>query len=367
MIPDRRHVPQAFTLIELLVVLAIIGILIALLLPAVQKVREAANRIRCSNNLRQIALAAHSCQDAHGTLPPYHPSGISPGTFFSSPGNNGTVLYFLLPFLEQEFLFEGGAFSTAQGTFHDVNVTLHSSAAPTFPPTTLFAAQQSVTFFQCASDPTMPPGGTLQVSGNYAPGSAHFGNPLTYNYGSCSYGCNYLVFGNIYAGSNYYSAANPDGFVIFGTLTGIPGNLPRIPATIPDGTSNTILFGEKFAVCQWFKGHNVTTPLPGGNLWSGGGDPSAPESGFGVLEFGDNTAQWAPAIAMETPWSDGTKFQVNPLPLQCDVAYGQTGHTSGMVIALADGSTRTLAPSISALTWYALCTPDGGEITGVDF
>jgi prepilin-type N-terminal cleavage/methylation domain-containing protein len=357
----------AFTLIELLVVLAIIGVLIALLLPAVQMVRAAGARTRCANNLRQIALAAHLCQDAHGTLPPYHAAGIPSGTFFSSPGNNGAVLYFLLPFLEQEALFEGGAFPGPQGTLHDINVTLGSNAPPTFPPTPPFAAQQPVAIFRCPSDPSFPPGGTLPVAGNYASNSTHYGNPVVYEYGTSSYGCNYLVFGNIYAGGSYYSAANPDGFVIFGTLTGIPGNLASIPATIPDGTSNTLLFGEKFAVCQWFKGHNVTTALPGGNLWSGGGDPSYPESGFGVLEFGDNTAQWAPAIAMETPWSDGTKFQVNPLPTQCDVAYGQTGHASGMVAAMADGSARVLAPSISAATWYALCTPDGGEVIGNDF
>jgi hypothetical protein len=155
--------------------------------------------------------------------------------------------------------------------------------------------------------------------------------------------------------------------VIFGTLTGIPGSLARIPTTIPDGTSNTLLFGEKFAVCQWFKGHNISTALAGGNLWSGGGDPSFPLAAFGVEEFGDNTAQWAPAIAMETPWNDGTKFQMNPPASQCDVAYGQTGHTGGMVIAMADGSSRVVAPSISAATWFAICTPNGGEVIGPDF
>jgi prepilin-type N-terminal cleavage/methylation domain-containing protein len=361
--PGRR----AFTLVELLVVIAVIGVLIVLLLPAVQQVREAAARTRCANNLRQIARAAHLCQDAHETLPPYHPAGIPTGTFFSGPGNNGTVLYFLLPFLEQNALFEGGAFAGPQGTVHDINVTLHSGLPPTFPPTPPFAAQQPISIFQCPSDPTMPPDGTLPVSGNYAPGSAHFGNAVTYAYGSSSYACNYLVFGNIYAGSNFYSAANPDGFVIHGHLTGIPGNLPRIPATIPDGASNTLLFAEKFAMCQWFKGHNVTTPLPGGNLWSGGGDPSPPESGFGVEEFGDNTAQWAPGIAMETPWADGTRFQVLPPPTQCDVAYPQSGHASGLVAAMADGSTRTIAPSISAGTWYAICTPDGHEVLNADF
>jgi hypothetical protein len=70
---------------------------------------------------------------------------------------------------------------------------------------------------------------------------------------------------------------------------------------------------------------------------------------------------------METPWNDGTRFQVNPTSAQCDVAYGQTGHSAGMVVALVDGSTRVVAPNISATTWLAILTPNGGEIIGADF
>jgi prepilin-type N-terminal cleavage/methylation domain-containing protein len=97
--PTDRNRPPGFTLIELLVVIAIIGTLIALLLPAVQKVRAAAYRVKCGNNLKQLGLAAHGCHDAFDKLP-------TCGNAFPLPGSRrGSVQFFLLPFLEQDALF----------------------------------------------------------------------------------------------------------------------------------------------------------------------------------------------------------------------------------------------------------------------
>src|SRR5438270_413605 len=111
----KNRSPAGFTLIELLVVIAIIGVLIALLLPAVQKVREAANRMQCTNNLKQLGLAMHSFENTRGGFPPCRVTG---GTAFpelptANPANQHSWAPFMLPYLEQQALYQQYNFKVA--------------------------------------------------------------------------------------------------------------------------------------------------------------------------------------------------------------------------------------------------------------
>jgi prepilin-type N-terminal cleavage/methylation domain-containing protein len=327
MSPQRR----GFTLIELLVVIAIIAILIGLLVPAVQKVRESAARAQCSNNLKQLALATHTCNDTYRKLPPVH--GWFPASA-NAPRNNagyGSVLFHLLPFIEQRNLYQA-----AYGTY-----TIGGVAYQVYTPVPNAAVySMTVPILQCPMDPSMDDG-----------------RPSGLPEGGSSYACNFFAFGTA-TGSYPNGIGNPPYVVASWNWWG----RNRIPASFRDGTSNTVLFTEKYARCEYPPG-GLTG---GGNMWahSGKAGSASGQSWWPVIMAPDYTqARYNPNSIGPNP---GALFQVQPSPFMgagagCDWTRASTGHDGAIQVSLADGSVRTVAQGISPNTWWYAFTPSGGE------
>jgi prepilin-type N-terminal cleavage/methylation domain-containing protein len=353
---------RGFTLVELLVVIAIIGVLIALLLPAVQKVREAANRTQCANNMRQLALACHNCQNDHGSFPPFYLNWAPPTTFFNGsqgnywPANYGTMMFALLPYMEQEPLWNASLCTAAQqygngytGPNYNVYSMTGFNGVEWWGPNgnVIPVYGYGVKTFICPSDPTTTPDALIDSGPNSG-------------WGATSYSGNFLVFGNPVA-----QYANDPDFSTIGYIypsgVNVYGNLATIPKSFPDGTTNTILWAEGYTICNW---PSLANPNSGGsgNAWAWENDTN-PVPGQGNPSVG----QFAPGVAMESPWNDGTKFQLMPLVEQCLKQYPNTGHTAGLNVALADGSGRNISLSISALTFYYAMRPNDGQTLGSDW
>jgi prepilin-type N-terminal cleavage/methylation domain-containing protein len=281
-----------FTLSELLVSIGIIAVLIGLLLPAVQQVRAAASRATCMNNLKQIGLACHLFHDKELHFPP----GIGYYTLTGKP--LGNALVHLLPYVEQ-----GNLLATPRNWDEEA----------------LYSAR--IKIFECPSDPSLAPEGVQDNLGRkFAP---------------CSYAGNVQVF----------CCVDREGVLIS------PEGTPVLDRSFPDGTSNTILFTEKYSRCT-----NTTYPI-GGSCWAysaTGRDQEPLHPGFAI--------SWN--VGSTGPQS---KFQNRPDPKDCDPTRASTPHVGGIMLCMADAAVRPLAPSVSGGTWWALCTPGGGEVLGPDW
>ena len=313
----RRVRAKAFTLIELLVVIAIIAILIALLVPAVQKVREAANRAQCQNNLKQMGLAAHNFHDSQKVLPPLLGIGrprIQPEAAAGQPNNPpwANPLFYTLPYIEQDNFYKQN---------YDPNVDGNNSSNGYRP---WINRWQSIKTYVCPSDPSIPPGGIgqgIQVA-------SWIDNPSLTTYAS-----NAQVFGRTDGNGNLQDWNHG----------------ARIPANFGDGTSNTIMYAERYGNCGAYM--NSSTPGTGGNVWNWWGYDSA-QPAFAIYSIGPNS-----------------RFQQTPSPYKtsCDVFRASTPHAGGMVVALSDASVRSISSSLGSSTWWASCTPNGGEVLGNDW
>lgn len=260
MMPHPRCRRPGVTVIELLVVLAILLLLAALLIPAVQRVRDAAARMQSSNNLKQLALAVHSFHDTNRGFPPIVGDCV---------GKTGSLHFFILPYIEQGPLFNEGTNAVWDNNVWGKPIAIYSDPR----------------------DTSAPPGNVY----------AHW-------LATTSYPGNWMVFKD--------------------------GKEMTTIGQITDGTSNTLMFGQRYQMCN--------------------GTPAA--WGYPGLYL------WAPMVA----YYNQSLPQQAPVQSECDPSRPQA-IGNALLIALCDGSVRTIGPGISAITWANVCDPADGNVLGNDF
>ncbi len=352
---------RAFTLIELLVVIAIIGILIGLLLPAVQKVREAANRMKCANNLKQIGLALHNYHDTYGVFPSGAVEQCPANIRF---GQNGGCTYYanwalsILPFIEQGNL-------AALYNFNIPNYMPNQAGQPSGLPN-MRVCQTYVDTYTCPSDTRA---NQLLAPSTLAPGGG--GNPtggVTYLYMTGSYRA--MTGVGIYdgrytdpqSGVNINNATNTLGGFWYEAVGAAYGNVrypyspmgvfhtdaftglqPTTIAQITDGTSNTILVGEK---------HHSTEPRRG-PFWA---------DSFNLYSKG--AVYPYTALNANMVWQLDTDYNTCASRVNsnyCKYGWGSM-HAGNMIqFVFADGSVKGVPKSIDLNVLAALSTINGGE------
>ena len=327
----------AFTLVELLVVIAIIGVLIALLLPAVQKVREAANRMRCSNNLKQIGVAIHNYHDTYNVLPSGHIEQCPPGT--SGTSEDGCTYWSgwsiqILPFLEQGNLY---------ATYNNSSPNYEEG----YPQNEAFS-HQPVAVYNCPSDPragqllapdTVAPFGNANptphlefMASSYKAMSGRMDTYQTYNYAGYWYEVQLT------------RERQPEGMGAFHG-DGYSGLFPSRLSDVTDGTSSTLFVGERHTKSQ----------LGRGPFWA---------SSFNFYNTGASQPLFPQALLPD--YNECTSLVGSANANYCKCGWGSL-HAGGLInFVFGDGSVHAISPTISMQVFVDLSTIAGGEVVPGD-
>ena len=368
---------SAFTLIELLVVIAIIAILIGLLLPAVQKVREAAARIQSTNNLKQIGTALHDFEATRGRLPPLmggFASGAAARRNFPAWPVNGPTHLWLLPHIEQDALYKS---STATSGPYVGVVAPNNVNDPTGQP----YSKTGIKTFVSPAD--------ASVSDLKITGSGAFAG-----HGAASYGVNAQVFG---------TPANRNGTFIVNITPKVDRPMFDRGLSIigiTDGSSNTVVFTEKYGTCgnggtMWgigSVGPFVVQEGSNGTIWAQNtvswgapflpfiaygvaGDATmnqeysmipqqpggAPLAGYGPTQSANNAnAATSRALPLRAPRPHTTQYNYST-NVGCDYGRPSSPHSGGILTLLGDGSVRSTNYSVAPTTWWMALSPDDGQ------